>query len=198
MASLKRLGSWEDRILQIARREMKAEVCFYREQTGFEEYDPITGTGGDGGIAVFWRGKARVQHMRAPREFSTSYQAESTRFFRFQLDPAEPGNSVPFMPQGVKARVLAGGRDSHLESLAFVVISAINSSNMAVRSIELSTNMRVVDWPWNPFEESEGLFPSDGVFPSFNLYPIRLGPPPVGLYPSGTIHPSIALYPIGT
>lgn len=173
MAALKRRGSWEDRILQIAKREMKAEVCFYREQPGTNTYNPITGTGHDGGIAVFWRGKARVQHMRAPREFATPYQAESTRFFRFQLDPSEPGNGVPYLPQGVKARVIAGGRDSDLESLAFVTVSAINSSNMAVRTVELSANMKApVDWQWSPDAPSLGLFPSDGLYPSFNLFPI--------------------------
>lgn len=165
-------ANWEEAILNAAKMFMNAEICFYREVEATEPYNPITGEGGDEGIAVFWRGKARVQHLRAPREFATAYQAEATRFFRFQIDPSEPGNSLPFLPQGVKARVIAGGRDSDLESLAFVTVSAINSSHMAVRTVELSSNMTPVAWQWNPDAPSAGLFPSDGLYPSYNLYPI--------------------------
>lgn len=170
MVSIRRPGAWEDIILEEAKKHMNAEVCFYREVEA-APYDPITGSGGDRGVAVFWRGRARVQHLRAPREFAESYQAESTRFFRFQVDPSEPGNSLPFLPFGVKARVLAGGRDSDLESLVFVTTSAINSSHMAVRTVELSTNMTPIDWQWSPDGPQLGLYPSDGLYPSSTLFP---------------------------
>lgn len=167
-------ANWQEAILNSARMFMNADICFYREIAPDEPYNPVTGQGGDGGIAVYWRGKARVQHLRAPREFSTGYQAEATRFFRFQVDPIDTwnGNSLPFLPQGVKARVLAGGRDSHLESLAFVANSAINSSHMAVRTVELSSNMTPVEWQWTPDVPPTDLFPSDGLYPSYALYPI--------------------------
>lgn len=171
MVAIKPAGAWQDAILDAAKQFMNAEVCFYREVEG-APYDPISGTGGDAGIAVFWRGKARVQHLRAPREFAEAYQAEATRFFRFQIDPSEPGNSLPKLPSGVKARVIEGGRDSDLESLVFVTNSGINSSHMAVRTVELSSNMTFIDWQWSPDGPSFGLFPSDGLYPSFNLFPI--------------------------
>ena len=167
-------ASWEDAILSTARLFMNAEVCFYREIEPDEDkrYNPVTGEGDDAGIAVFWRGKARVQHMRAPREFKTDYQAGASHYFRFQLDPAESGNSLPFLPSGVKARVIDGGRDSSLESLVYVTNSAINSSHMAVRTVELKSNMTPIVWQWNPDGPNEGLFPSSGLFPSYTLFPL--------------------------
>ena len=138
-------ADWEDAILQAAIPFMNAEVCFYEEVPG-TPYNPVTGTGGSTEIDVLWRGKARVQHIRSPREFNTQYQAGSTRFFRFQLDPADSPPQIPF---GAKARVLDGGRDADLESLVYIVNSAINSSHMAVRTVELSSNMEFVTWTWS-------------------------------------------------
>lgn len=136
-------ASWEDAILNAAIPLMNAKVCFY-EATD-DDYDPITGTGGQG-IRVIWAGKARVQHLRAPRQFQDGVQVQVDRSFRFQLDP---GDSVPHLYGGVKARVLDGGRDSSLETLAYVVDSAINSSHMAVRTIELKSNLKPVTWKWS-------------------------------------------------
>lgn len=135
--------NWEDAILRAAIPTMNAKVCFY-EAAGEGNYDWRTGTGGVS-IRILWAGKARVQHLRAPHAFSTGYETGSDRSFRFQLDP---GDSVPSLYEGFKARVLDGGRDSGLESLALVVDSAINSSHMAVRTVELKANMRPVEWAW--------------------------------------------------
>lgn len=158
---------WSDAILNSAIMFMNAEVCFYEEIPGATPYDPITGTGGSTEIRVIWSGKARVQQLRAPRDFVTSYQVNSTRFFRYQLDP---GDSVPDLPQGTKSRVLLGGRDEKLESLVFVVNSAINSSHMAVRTVELAANMKPITWGWNPIP-STAPFPGQLIFPSYTLFP---------------------------
>lgn len=135
---------WEDAILDAAVQFMNAEVCFYEVES--DDEDDITGTGSVS-VRILWRGKARVQQLRSPRDSSTEYQASDSRAFRFQLDP---GDSVPEVYSGTKARVLAGGRDSGLEALAFVVDSAINSSHKAVRTVELTSNMRPVNWTWGP------------------------------------------------
>jgi len=137
-------SSWEDVILNSAVEFMNAEVCFYKIVK--DEWDDITQSG-DIEVEVLWRGKARVQQLRAPREASTEYQSNDSRAFRFQLDPRD---SVPELYSGAKARVLDGGRDSSLESLAYVVDSAINSSHMAVRTVELTANMRPAKWAWTP------------------------------------------------
>lgn len=166
--------SWKDAILQAARTQMNADVCFYREVSTGPKYNPVTGTGGNNGIAVFWRGKARVQHVRAPQEFEVGYQEGTSQNYLWQLDPDEPGNSVPFLPSGVKARVIAGGRNSKLESLAFVVTSDINSSHMAVNTVKLQSNMKPIEeWLWNPDGTPLGLFPAEGLFPSFKLFPLK-------------------------
>lgn len=148
-------ADWEDAILQTAVQFMNAEVCFYREvdpEPG-EAYNPVTGEGGSTEIDILWRGKARVQQLRSPREFQTQYQAEATRFFRYQLDPADNPPQIPF---GVKSRVLNGARDKDLESLVLVTNSGINSSHMAVRTIELSSNMEFVIWDWLPPDHQGG------------------------------------------
>ena len=126
---------------------MKGLVCFYRESPG-TPYDPITGTGGSVDIDILWSGKARIQQLRAPQEFENGYEVSATRFFHFQIDPSEPGNPIPTLTEGVKARVVDGARDLDLESLGFVVSSAINSSDRAVRTVKTSSNMRSVDWQW--------------------------------------------------
>lgn len=136
--------NWEEAILLSAVTQMNATVCFYEADEAASDYDWRSGTGGIG-IRILWSGKARVQHLRAPHEFSTGYETGSDRAFRFQLDPRD---SVPHLYEGFKARVLDGGRDSSLETLAFVTDSAINSSHMAVRTVELKANMRPVEWTW--------------------------------------------------
>lgn len=137
-------ADWQEAILDTAVLFMNAEVCFFK--TIEEDYDPVAGTGGVS-VEVLWRGKARVQQLRTPQEFATDYQANSSRPFRFQLDPRD---SVPTMYHGVNARVLDGGRDPDLETLVYVVNSAINSSHKAVRTVELVSNMRPQIWDWTP------------------------------------------------
>lgn len=140
---------WQDVILDSARPFMNGRVLFYWSGDT-TDYDPVTNTGGGSPIGPIWAGKARIQHLRAPQEFATDYQADATRYFRFQIDPSEPGNPIPpILPEGIKARVLDGGRDPSLLSLAFVTTSAINSSDRAVRTIELSANMSPVAWTWS-------------------------------------------------
>lgn len=137
--------NWTDAIHDTAVLFMNADVCFYEEVDG-GEYNPVTGAGGDPGVSVAWRGKARVQQLRSAQKFATDYQAEANRAFRFQLDPDD---NVPFLPQGTKARVLnAGGGDIDLEKLVYVVDSAVNASHQAVKTVELTATMDRQDWQW--------------------------------------------------
>lgn len=138
---------WEDNILATARQFMTGEVCFYRVVGGKDDLPEIGQPGTPATVEVIWRGKARVQHLRAPRRDSTEYQASDSRSFRFQLDPAD---NPPVVYAGTKARVISGGRDASLETYGYQVESAVNSTQMAVRTVELTADMRPVKWGWTP------------------------------------------------
>lgn len=137
---------WVDVIQNVAEQFMTATVCFY-EESDDGSFDPITGEGDEGGIDVLWFGPARVQHLRSAQRFATDYQAEADRAFRFQL-PKDGG--VPNLPQGTLARVIDAGEDGDpdLEALVYVVDSAINASFQAVKTVELTSTMRPIAWPW--------------------------------------------------
>ena len=136
--------NWEEAILISAREFMNAKVCFY---TTKNEKDPITNMGSVV-TTVLWSGKARVQHIRAPRDSSNEYQTNDSRSFRFQLDPED---NPPFVYSGMKARVLDAGEsgDPILETFAYVADSGVNSSHMAVKTIELTADMKPVTWTWS-------------------------------------------------
>lgn len=137
------ITNWADQIHSAAIQYMNAEVCFYKVIPGSR--DDITGEGDEGSVDILWRGKARVQHLRAPRDSSNNVQSNDSRAFRFQLDPDD---NPPILYSGTKARVINGGRDPQLLAYAFSVDSAVNSSHMAVRTVELTANMRSAEWAW--------------------------------------------------
>lgn len=161
-------SGWQQEIHDIAVQFMTGEVCFYREKPSTVPYNPITGEGGEDGVEIIWRGKARIQQLRTPREYTTPYQASASRNFRFQLDPDD---NLPRLYEGAKARVTNAGRDDALTTYLFVVNSAVNSSDMAVRTVELISNMKAVDWTWDP-EDYIPFFPSGLLYPSLELYPV--------------------------
>lgn len=134
---------WQDQIHAAAIQYMNAEVCFYKVIGG--TYNEVTNTGTPGSVETLWRGKARVQHLRTARDASTNVQRDDSRAFRFQLDPDD---NPPPLYSGTKARVINGGRDPQLALYAYSVDSAVNSSHMAVRTVELTANMRPANWSW--------------------------------------------------
>lgn len=160
-------SSWTDVIAGVADMFMNARVCFYEADMTGSDYEPITGEGEEFSINLLWVGLARVQHLRAPSTFATDYQAGANRAFRFQ---ANKNAGVPFLSEGVKARVLdagvsgplidMGAGDSDLEKLAYVVNSAINASHQAVRTIELTATMREVEWTWTVSDEGAVVYDS--------------------------------------
>lgn len=146
MVSLRPAPSgWEDAILDAARQFMTGTVCFYEITGGEDDLPEIGQPGTEAEVNILWTGKARIQHIRAPRNSPTEYQSGDSRAFRFQLDPAD---NPPQLYSGYLARVVDGARDSSLENYAYVVDSAVNSSQMAVRTVELTTDMRPTTWGW--------------------------------------------------
>lgn len=147
---------WTDVIGDIAEQFMNARVCFYEEGVPdpANPYDPITGTGAESAVRIIWVGNARVQQLLSTQKFATEYQADASRVFRFQISKSA---SVPFLSQGVAARVLNAGvpgagmtpGDEDLTQLAYVVDSSINGSHQAVKTVMLTANMAPVSWSWN-------------------------------------------------
>lgn len=160
-------ANWTDAIASTAELFMNARVCFYEAVEPEVPYDPITGAGDEFDIKLLWVGAARIQHLRAPSAFATDYQAGANRAFRFQVGK---NAGLPFLSEGVKARVLDAGvsgplidmgpGDADLEKLAYVVNSSINASHFAVKTVELSATMREVKWGWTVNEAGEVIFPA--------------------------------------
>ncbi len=152
-------SDWTEAIAEIARQFQNARICFYKDD-GSGDFDPLTGDGDEGGIELIWVGLARVQQLRAPQKFATDYQAGANRAFRFQVDKE---GGLPFLPAGVKGRVLAtrvpGAKmlpgDADLEELIYVVDSAINGSHQAVKTIELTSTMIPADWEWDVDDDGQ-------------------------------------------
>lgn len=119
--------SWTRKIHDVAVRYMNAEVIFYN----VDDDQPDE-------IVELWRGKARVQHLREPRDSSTVYGEFKTRRYRFQLDPDD---GPPYFKSGVSARVLSGGDNPDLLKLVYVVDSMANASHRAVVTVELRAEM---------------------------------------------------------
>lgn len=147
-------ASWTQAIGDVADLFMNARVCFFTSEEPGSDYDPLGGGSGGPTVKLIWAGAARVQHLRSPRVFTTNYQPNSSRGFRFQLNKNAP---VPFLPEGTRARVLSAGvqdsqmepGDPKLELLTFVVDGAINASHQAVQTVELTANMRPTEWSWS-------------------------------------------------
>lgn len=148
-------ANWTDAIAGVAGLFMNARVCFYEADYSGSNYDPITGNGREFVIKSLWSGLARVQHLRAPSTFATDYQTGANRAFRFQVGKDA---GLPFLSEGVKARVIDAGvpsalidmgdGDADLERLSFVTNSSINASHYAVKTVELTSTMRPEKWTW--------------------------------------------------
>lgn len=119
------VSGWEDEIAEAASQFMTAEIVVFTKL-------PISGAN------ILFRGLARVQQIQQPRDESTTYEWSTQRHFRFQLVYADVAGIN--IAKGNTIRVLSGGRDESLYTLAFEVLSAINSDHRAVRTIEATTN----------------------------------------------------------
>lgn len=108
------------------------------------QWDPNIGDVGPGQpeIPVITARKARVQHLRVPLESAGSSEWATRRAIRIQI-PLQAGD--PLIAKGMIVRVVDGGRDASLELFRYTVLSAINSSHAAVRTIEAVTEGAPVD-----------------------------------------------------
>lgn len=89
---------------------------------------------------VLSRRRARVQHLKATRELNGEVRPEKRRNFRIQIDLT---TDLPIIGEGMFIRVDDADRDPSLEQYVYSVVSAVNSSNAALRTIECVSDMTV-------------------------------------------------------
>lgn len=124
--------NWIDEIADAAETEMRATISFWEPQPSVP-YDAETDTGGPVDPIELFSTKARVQHLGTPGEATAGGEWITERRFRFQFPLRE---WTDLIPKGTIVQVDDGHRDSALEGVTYTVLSAIGSSNAAVRTVE--------------------------------------------------------------
>ena len=112
--------TWSQEIGAAAEEYMNVEVKFY-----------------DSAKTLKLTTKARVQHLRNPIDISTSTAMATKRNIRLQI-PLSAAST--FIVKGWLVQV-DGGNDPSLESITLTVLSAINSSHAALRTIECQSEL---------------------------------------------------------
>lgn len=128
--------SWSEEILDAARWTFNGELTVIKPGAP-GSFNPVTDTetgGTPDATIVGWR-PARAQHIRLPIENNDGNGWTSRRRFRFQCE-IRPGD--PAIQQGMVVR-FRGGNDPTLALFAYQVVSAVNSSHAALRTIECIT-----------------------------------------------------------
>lgn len=90
---------------------------------------------------VLWSGKARIQPLGDGSTPNMLVTESGISAIRVQV-PYDP--SLPLIRKGLQVKVTDGGQDAVLETLQFVVRSAINSSYGWNRTIECDVDVRSV------------------------------------------------------
>ena len=90
---------------------------------------------------VLWSGKARIQPLGDGSTPNMLVTESGISSIRVQV-PYDP--SLPLIRKGLQLKVTDGGQDAVLETLQFVVRSAINSSYGWNRTIECDVDVRSV------------------------------------------------------
>lgn len=104
-------------------------------------YDVVTDTGGTKEFAVVWEGPARIieQHLGSSAPGKTAWATQRSFHFDIALTP-----DLPFFRQGLRIKVLNGGRDHTLEALSYTVQPSVNSSHALQRTIYALTDVAEV------------------------------------------------------
>lgn len=109
-----------------------------REQT----WNMATNSYGTNTETIIYSGRARVQPISSTQEPDITVGQAGIRGVRIQV-PYDA--SIGLVRKGLQVRVTNGGEDSILESIKFVVKSAINSSYGWNRTIECEADVKSVE-----------------------------------------------------
>lgn len=128
--------TWEQEIRDAVIEEFDATITV-KHPDGPGTYDPISGntTPGAPGEVLIQDRIGRAQNLRSPIEFNDGNGWQTKLDYRIQID-ALPGD--PSITKGLIVLV-SGGRDPELAKMTFHVGFATNSTHMAVRTINCST-----------------------------------------------------------
>lgn len=118
----KAIDDWSSEIEEAAATKRKGKIVVYKDRA-----------------VLIPERAARIQHVRATTEFATSTEWNTKRFYRFQIS-LQPND--PPIPAGSIIRVTDGGKDHTLILYVFEVLSAANSSEAALRTIETVTSLK--------------------------------------------------------
>ena len=122
-------------------RWYNADIEILNPGTGSQEWDPLTNEFSNNPEAVVYSGKARVQPIRTTSTPDLGITQGAIRAIRVQI-PYD--SEIPFIPKGFEVRVVSGGEDHIIQSLQFVVRSAVNSSYGWNRTIECDVDLKSV------------------------------------------------------
>ena len=122
-------------------RWYNATVEIIDPNLGEQTWDPVTNTYSGDSDVVLWFGSARVQPIGADRMPDLTVMQGGIRGIRVQV-PYDA--DLPLIRKGLQVKVTNGGEDHVLESLQFVVSSAVNSSYGWNRTIECDVDVKSV------------------------------------------------------
>jgi len=125
----------------ITARWYNAEVQIIDPNLRNQTWDIATNEFTNDPKAVVWSGKARVQPIRQASTPDNGVAQGAIQGVRVQ---APYDSSLPLIRKGLQVRVTDGGQDAVLESIQFVVRSAINSSYGWNRTIECDVDVKSV------------------------------------------------------
>ncbi|MDL5351094.1 DUF6093 family protein [Microbacterium sp. zg-YB36] len=131
---------WSDVIAEAARTMFNGEARVMLPGTP-GTYDPITDTvtgGTPPTVAQDWR-PARAQHVGMPLETSDGNGWSTKRRFRFQWDLLPDD---PIITKGMYVEY-RGGKDPSLARFDYQVLSAVNSSHAALRTVEAMSELGI-------------------------------------------------------
>ena len=125
----------------IIARWYNAEVEIIDPNLRSQTWDIATNEFTNNPKAVVWSGKARVQPTRQASTPDIGVAQGAVEGVRVQV-PYDA--SLPLIRKGLQVKVTDGGQDAVLETLQFVVRSAINSSYGWNRTIECDVDVKSV------------------------------------------------------
>lgn len=142
LPSLREPSDWTAPITAMVKAHMRGVIDIYDPKTAATSghYDPTTDAQPtSAAVKILSARAARIQPIRTDQILNDAGEFVIQRFVRFQIELLADD---PALHEGLIVRVTDGGKDTVLTKFAFQVLSAVNSSDAAVRTIETVAQMK--------------------------------------------------------